>query len=83
MWKYVLLLAVVATGCTSAQPPATLNGKPCAQCLVCKKNADLACVDVEVDANTPKYEYNGQTYYFCSDDCRDKFIKDPSQYVKK
>jgi YHS domain-containing protein len=28
------------------------------------------------------YEYKGATYYFCSANCRNRFIKSPAQYVK-
>lgn len=27
--------------------------------------------------------YEGQTYYFCSDECKRKFDENPDQYVKK
>lgn len=54
-----------------------------AECLVCKKNADLACIDVEVDKATPRTVYNGKTYYFCSDECKNKFQKNPGKYVKQ
>jgi YHS domain-containing protein len=72
-------------GCASSpvanhSAPST---QPHAECLVCKKNADLACVDVEVDKDTPYVEYQGKTYHFCSNDCRDKFAKDPAKYVSK
>ena len=26
-------------------------------------------------------EYQSQTYYFCSEDCRQKFMQNPAQYV--
>jgi len=26
-------------------------------------------------------EYNGQTYYFCSNHCREQFEQDPESYV--
>ncbi|MFQ5722776.1 MAG: YHS domain-containing protein [Candidatus Aminicenantales bacterium] len=29
------------------------------------------------------YEYNGKTYYFCSETCKEKFIKNPEKYIKK
>ena len=29
------------------------------------------------------YEYNGKTYYFCMEGCKEKFMKDPEKYVKK
>ncbi|MFC2170204.1 YHS domain-containing protein [Acidobacteriota bacterium] len=28
------------------------------------------------------YEYEGKTYYFCSEGCRDTFKKDPEKYIK-
>jgi YHS domain-containing protein len=52
-----------------------------AECLVCKHNADLACVDVKVDKDTPRAEYQGKTYYFCSETCRQEFLKNPAKYV--
>lgn len=27
-------------------------------------------------------KYQGQTYYFCSRECRDLFVKNPADYVK-
>ncbi|RPJ78202.1 MAG: YHS domain-containing protein [Acidobacteria bacterium] len=30
-----------------------------------------------------KTEHKGKTYYFCSDDCKTKFEKDPAQYADK
>jgi YHS domain-containing protein len=60
------------------------QGTACkAECLVCKKNADLACVDVQVDSETPAYVYNGKTYFFCSDECRSEFAKHPQKYIQK
>ena len=29
------------------------------------------------------YDYNGKTYYFCQDECKEKFVKNPEEYVKK
>src|SRR5687768_4520051 len=29
------------------------------------------------------YEYNGQSYYFCSTHCLNKFREDPEQFLKK
>jgi len=68
--------ATPTASATSAAAHATKG-----ECLVCKMNADLACVDVDVDKSTPSYVYNGHTYYFCSDECRDKFIKNPQKYL--
>ena len=43
---------------------------------------------MEVDQGKTKaagftVEYKGQTYYFCSDDCKDKFDKQPAKYAWK
>jgi YHS domain-containing protein len=45
-------------------------------------NVDLACIDVAVDDKTPKLMYQGKTYYFCSDECKAKFEKNPAKYAK-
>ena len=34
------------------------------------------------DAMNIKSEYKGKTYYFCCEDCKAKFDKDPEKYVK-
>jgi YHS domain-containing protein len=76
------LLAVALAGCAAEQRSDVASTQQHAECLVCKENVDLACVDVAVDATTPRYAYEGKTYYFCSDECRDKFAKDPAKYAK-
>jgi YHS domain-containing protein len=73
-----------ATGSATAGAPVMASSKaPHAECLVCKYNADLACVDLKVDAETPNSTYDGKTYYFCSDTCRKKFEKDPAKYIRQ
>lgn len=37
-----------------------------------------ATVDAETEFTT---EYEGVTYYFCSDDCMQQFAADPAQYL--
>lgn len=54
-----------------------------AQCLVCKSEGDLACVDVKVHADTPRTVFQGTTYYFCSEQCRKEFEKDPQKYLPR
>ncbi len=82
----ILLSLAFLSGCAGSQngPAASAAGpQPHAECLVCKANADLACVDVAVDDKTPSYAYNGKTYYFCSDECKDQCAKNPKNYVAK
>jgi len=40
---------------------------------------------MEVDENTTEYkvEYNGKTYYFCSERCMDLFKLNPSKYSSR
>jgi YHS domain-containing protein len=77
----VVATAVMMAGCSQAQQEQQPVAAGHAQCLVCKYNADLACVDLKVDATTPRAEFAGKTYYFCSEECRDNFLKSPGKYV--
>lgn len=45
---------------------------------------DHVC-DIEVDECTTevRYDYEGDTYYFCSEKCKNKFIDDPESYVSR
>lgn len=72
-----LLLALSA--CTTQRPD---DPRPLEECPVCRANADLACLNVRVDGATPHAEYRGKTYYFCSEECRVLFEKNPGRYVK-
>lgn len=39
---------------------------------------------MKVESNSPhRTEYKGQTYYFCSSDCKEEFMANPEQYAKK
>ena len=89
--KRILILAtLVLSGCTqtATTPSATATDtaqaaakKSHAECLVCKHENDLACLDVEVDKDTPTVVYNGKTYYFCSDGCAKDFQKNPAKFA--
>jgi YHS domain-containing protein len=88
--KRILILATLClAGCTQTPAPThtstdgaqTATKKSHAECLVCKHENDLACLDVEVDKDTPTVEYNGKTYYFCSHECAKDFKKNPAKYA--
>jgi YHS domain-containing protein len=93
--RSMVLAVTVAGGCASqSAPPASSSANggavtagqataPHAECLVCKYDADLACVDVTVEQDTPTYIYEGKTYYFCSKSCCKKFEKDPAKYISQ
>jgi hypothetical protein len=81
-----ILFALIGTAaCTS--PSASEREEAAhavhAQCLVCKSEGDLACVDVTVRADTPRTVFHGTTYYFCSEQCRTDFEKDPQKYLPR
>ena len=43
---------------------------------------DPVCgMEVSADKAAAKEEYDGITYYFCSQYCRDEFVQDPAAYV--
>ena len=45
---------------------------------------DPVChMDIDPATAAGTSEYNGQTYYFCSDDCKVNFDKGPARYLKK
>ena len=69
-------------GCATQSNDATQSG-PVATCYVCRYNNDLSCVNIRVKDRTPRTEYHGKTYFFCSDDCRDTFLKKPEKYLSK
>ena len=80
----LLLCCVFAwSGCTTTGAQRADNEAPHAECLVCKHEADLACLNVKITDQTPRSVYNGQTYYFCSQECKTKFDQQPTKYVEK
>lgn len=88
MMKTILpLLALAAVlgllgGCATP-PQTTAPSTPRATCCVCRYNNDLACVDIRVKAATPRTEHQGKTYFFCSADCREAFLKTPEKYLPR
>lgn len=48
------------------------------------KHIDPVCgMTVKEGSEAEKYEYKGNTYYFCSEDCFEEFKADPKKYVKE
>ena len=44
---------------------------------------DPVCgMDVERDDAAGQSDFQGKTYYFCSNECKQKFDKNPQTYVK-
>ena len=67
-------------GCATLSKETVQSG-PEATCHVCRYNNDLACVRIHVKGSTPRTDYQGTTYYFCGEDCREAFLKNPQKYL--
>jgi YHS domain-containing protein len=74
-----LAAAALLGGC--AGDPAAPAGGPTAECPVCRAYGDLACLAVHVEPTTPRCTCGGETYYFCSDECRAKFQQNPTRFT--
>jgi Cu+-exporting ATPase len=40
-------------------------------------------MDVDPKTAAASFEYMDDTYYFCSERCKDKFVADPESYVSR
>ncbi len=38
-------------------------------------------MDIDPNTASSQMEYQGKTYYFCSNDCHDKFMAEPEKYA--
>lgn len=48
------------------------------------QHRDPICgMQVEAETAAGQSEYRGQTYYFCSEGCKERFEQDPEQYQGK
>ncbi len=43
---------------------------------------DLIC-GMEVSDSTYTAEYDGKTYFFCAEHCKEEFLKEPHKYLTK
>ncbi len=82
----ILTLATLAAvaffcGCATNAPQSREAGGQTGTCEVCRYNNDLACVEFRMKDTTPKTEYQGETYCFCSKSCQATFEKNPAKYA--
>ena len=47
------------------------------------KVVDPVCKMEIEDSEAIKEIYNGKTYYFCCEHCKEKFKREPENYLKK
>lgn len=77
MKKNFRLLAIfVAVVLISFYAVARPAGEDTAKDPVCK-------MDVKIAGATHTAEYLGKTYYFCSEDCKTAFLKEPAKFAPK
>ena len=77
MKRLAAVVLVVLGGCAT-EP---MGGG--AECPVCRENGDLACVRVTVTDATPRVERGGRVIYFCSEECRAEYERNPARYGGK
>lgn len=77
----LLLLGVF--GCED-KPSASPTTSPTQASSAMKVRCPL-CVnhEIEVTDETPRAEHEGQTYYFCSQSCHDRFLSDPAKFIAR
>lgn len=83
--KYSFMAGIIlcaGIGCTITTTTSSQKGQPKVIDPVCAYFSDMGCVNIAIDENTPKSTYEGETYYFCSKECKVDFDKNPSKYLK-
>jgi YHS domain-containing protein len=74
----ILVLSLVMLGCDAeaVKPPAA-PGAVKSNCVVCGDH------ELDVTDQTLFTDYDGTRYYFCSDQCKADFAKEPAAYAAK
>jgi YHS domain-containing protein len=75
------VVGIAVSGCASSS--AGRDGRPTAECPVCRCNNDLGCLVVRIDEATPRSVWQDRTYYFCSPECKTAFDRAPQKFVVK
>jgi YHS domain-containing protein len=73
----VLLSVGLIMGCGEKKEEAATE-KPAEVKMV----KDVVCgMDVDPSKTTITAEYDGKTYYFCAEECKEKFLEKPAEYA--
>ena len=51
--------------------------------LICMTRDHVCHMEVDERTAPATYDYEGDTYYFCSQRCKEKFAGDPESYVSR
>jgi YHS domain-containing protein len=79
--KSVRSITLVLSLLSSCVPMVKPQGHE--ECSVCKANGDLACLYVKPKPETPSVTVDGKVHHFCSEDCRQEFLKHRDEYIEK
>ena len=77
---FIEIVFLLITGCSSTQ--VALKDRPRVVDPVCAYYADMGCINIIMFDSTPRSVYNGSTYYFCSEECKEDFDKHPEKFFK-
>jgi len=55
--------------------------KPAKEAQMATAKDPVCGMEIDMETAAAKVSHQGQTYYFCSNDCRDKFRRDPGKYT--
>jgi YHS domain-containing protein len=75
------ILFLTLVGCASTTTSSN-RAQPYVIDPVCAYFSDMGCIHITVDEDTPKSLYEGVTYYFCHQECKNDFDKNPSKFLK-
>jgi YHS domain-containing protein len=81
------MLALGVLGCQQAQETVTEEAETTLDEAVDQVKEDVVLIDpacgMEVTMESEwTAEYEGVTFYFCSESCKDKFVEEPTAYLK-
>jgi len=83
----IAVFALGVTGCQQAQETPAEQAETQVEEAVEEVLEDVAVVDpvcgmTVTEESEWTAEYEGATFYFCSEGCRDKFIETPGEFLK-
>ena len=74
---------LMSTGAEERRPEAREAAAPAKAKIGDEVTCAIDGMRMPLQADTPSAEYQGKTYYFCSDTEKQTFLKDPERYTKR
>jgi YHS domain-containing protein len=80
----LVFLFVIFSGCGEKEPKSQFKTHKIDQGELGGKTVCPICgMEITISAQTPALEYKGQIYYFCTEDEKDQFMKNPEKLILK